>query len=299
VDRDPDLSDRVPLSAPGISLRSGICVAQVRNAGLPCPSETTTTYPSGVQKRLTALSSRERKYSYLDLRPEHRSETRRTWTRKRLRRLGATSCFCETDLYTPQFGNRISTDIEKLFFGRMGTQGGAAVQYWSKFKDPRVDHEAFDHFLAYLCLHKLRAPKGLLQFGSLGELARQERGLDGHAVPPKPVLRRLDRGRMVYPPRLAIAYEIHHLGSPGYDLYPHASRRHRTAGGTAIHPSRSTPATRSFLSERERVPEAPSGKQLVPARRHGARLHQPTDQCEMFVRWEGERDRELAAEAGR
>lgn len=123
--------------------------------------------PKWYQKRFIPPTARERKYFYLDVRPEHVTRDGRTHTRDAVRRLGPISCFCETDLYTTRFGNWISTDIERLFFGRVDTEGRAAVEYWTDFKHPSVEHDAFQQFIPYLSLQKLRTPKGLLQLSEL------------------------------------------------------------------------------------------------------------------------------------
>ncbi|MDP9178630.1 MAG: DUF4238 domain-containing protein [Gemmatimonadota bacterium] len=126
--------------------------------------------PKWYQKRFIPLTSRERKYYYLDLRPERVTRGGNTHTRAAVRRLGPASCFFETDLYTTQFGNWINTDIEKLFFGRVDTEGRAAVEYWTNFRHPSVKHEAFQEFIPYLSLQKLRTPKGLLQLSELAQV---------------------------------------------------------------------------------------------------------------------------------
>jgi hypothetical protein len=123
--------------------------------------------PKWYQKRFIPPTASERKYFYLDLQPERITRDGRTHTRDAIRRLGPESCFCETDLYTTQLGNWINTDIERLFFGRFDARGRAAVEYWTTFQHPSVKHEAFQEFLPYLSLQKLRTPKGLIQLSEL------------------------------------------------------------------------------------------------------------------------------------
>jgi hypothetical protein len=75
--------------------------------------------PQWYQARFLPTSG-EAKFRYLDLRPESfKDETGVLRTKKALHRWGTRRCFQETDLYTTQFGNWRSTDIEKFFFGRV------------------------------------------------------------------------------------------------------------------------------------------------------------------------------------
>src|SRR5687768_5092794 len=126
--------------------------------------------PEWYQKRFIPTTTRERKFFYLDLRPERVTREGRTYTRSSIMRWGPRSCFAETDLYTTRLGSWINTDIEKLFFGRVDTLGRAAVEYWTTFKHPSAKHDAFQTFVPYLSLQKLRTPKGLLQLGDMVQM---------------------------------------------------------------------------------------------------------------------------------
>lgn len=108
--------------------------------------------PLWYQKRFIPPTARERKYFYLDLRPERITRGAKTYTREAVKRWGPPSCFSETDLYTTRFGSWINTDIEKLFFGHVDTEGRTAAEYWTHFQHPSVEPEAFKQFLRYLSL---------------------------------------------------------------------------------------------------------------------------------------------------
>lgn len=126
--------------------------------------------PEWYQKRFIPSSASERKFHYLDLRPDRVTRDGRTYTRSAMMRWGPRNCFAATDLYTTRLGAWFNTDIEKLFFGRVDAIGKAAVDYWTSFEHHKVKHDALNTFLPYLSLQKLRTPKGLLQLADLVQL---------------------------------------------------------------------------------------------------------------------------------
>ncbi|MCP2022244.1 DUF4238 domain-containing protein [Pseudomonas laurylsulfatiphila] len=67
----------------------------------------------------------------------------------------------QKDLYTTKFGDFESTEIEEKFFGDIDVRGKKAVEYFSDFVHPSVDHDAFLDLMLYLSTQKLRTPKGL------------------------------------------------------------------------------------------------------------------------------------------
>jgi hypothetical protein len=127
--------------------------------------------PCWYQERFLPTSG-ERKFRYLDLKPEIiRDDKGRPHTKKALFRWGATSCFKETDLYTVQYGQFESTDIEKFFFGRVDDQGRKAIEFFTNYNgfdkidgDPK---EAFHGLLNYMSIQRFRTPKGLKYLSSL------------------------------------------------------------------------------------------------------------------------------------
>jgi len=125
--------------------------------------------PQWFQRRFIPNQATERKLHYLDLRPETKIRNGRKFQRKSLMRWGTPRCFVEEDLYTTFFGEMYSTEIEEKFFGEIDRSGKNAVDYFSHFEHPDVNHEAFQSFLVYLSTQKLRTPKGLKELARLVE----------------------------------------------------------------------------------------------------------------------------------
>ena len=117
--------------------------------------------PEWYQYRFLPKELSERKFYYLDLKPEIIVANGRSHKRKALLRWGPPNCFYERDLYTTRFGGWESTEIEQNFFGKVDSTGRAAVEYFSTFKHPSVNPEALHGLLPYMSIQKLRTPKGL------------------------------------------------------------------------------------------------------------------------------------------
>lgn len=110
----------------------------------------------------------EAKFYYLDLRPDTFRDANGVMRQKTaLRRWGTPRCFQEIDLYTTTFGNWQSTDIEKLFFGRVDDDGAKAVAWFNDYSPGRVSSEAFQGLLNFMSLQKLRTPRGLAYLAAL------------------------------------------------------------------------------------------------------------------------------------
>jgi hypothetical protein len=117
--------------------------------------------PQWYQRRFLPASG-EKKFRYLDLKPETFLDAKGvTRQKKSLQRWGTSSCFKQTDLYTTRFGAWESTEIERFFFGRVDREGREAVEYFANFKHPSADGDAFHALLNYMSVQKLRTPKGL------------------------------------------------------------------------------------------------------------------------------------------
>jgi hypothetical protein len=123
--------------------------------------------PIWYQKRFLPTEG-ERKFYYLDLAPEQLRDQRGiTHAKTALHRWGAVSCFKETDLYTVKYGRYESTDVEQFFFGRVDTEGRAAVEFFSRYRsfdDLRGDvdvEKMFRSLLSYMSIQRFRTPKGL------------------------------------------------------------------------------------------------------------------------------------------
>src|SRR5271166_6091329 len=73
-------------------------------------------------------------YWYLDLKPEPISVNGKVIGHRRdLLPWGPRKCFAENDLYTTRWGTEENRDIEKLFFGRVDSQGKRGVEYFTDF----------------------------------------------------------------------------------------------------------------------------------------------------------------------
>lgn len=126
--------------------------------------------PVWFQERFIPSASRERKFYYLDMRPETVISKGRRHTRKAILRWGPRSCFCEHDLYTTKYGQWISTEIEEKFFGPLDASARNSLDYFAAFNHPSAEGEHFRRLMLYMSIQKLRTPKGL-QYLSL--LTRQ------------------------------------------------------------------------------------------------------------------------------
>jgi hypothetical protein len=126
--------------------------------------------PEWYQERFLPSSVAERKFYYLDLKPETRFSNGRPYKRNDVMRWGPKSCFSQNDLYTTKFGNWESTEIEEKFFGKVDSSARSALDYFSNFAHPSANSEAFHALLPYMSIQKLRTPKGLADFGKTIQL---------------------------------------------------------------------------------------------------------------------------------
>lgn len=131
--------------------------------------------PVWYQERFIPSHSKERKFHYLDLRPEAVEIGGRRHTRKALLRWGPKSCFCQEDLYSTTFGTSLSTEIEQKFFGPIDDSAKPALDYFANFTHPSVDGKLFRQFLLYLSIQKLRTPKGLRYLSHLTRIKNNNR----------------------------------------------------------------------------------------------------------------------------
>lgn len=123
--------------------------------------------PIWFQERFIPNSARERKFHYLDLKPDTLESNGRRYRRNALLRWGPPKCFCEYDLYTTKFGSWISTEIEEKFFGPLDASAREALDYFADFKHPSADGELFRRLMLYMSIQKLRTPKGLRMLSEL------------------------------------------------------------------------------------------------------------------------------------
>jgi len=118
--------------------------------------------PEWYQYRFFEGSEKENKFFYLDMKPEViTAPNGKKYSRKSILKWGPPRCFYEEHLYTTRFLGWESTEIEEKFFGKIDADGKRAVEYFSDFEHPSVGHEAFNNFLPFMSVQKIRTPKGL------------------------------------------------------------------------------------------------------------------------------------------
>jgi hypothetical protein len=126
--------------------------------------------PIWYQERFFPSGVGERKFFYLDLKPETKVSNGRPFRRNSLLRWGPKNCFCQDDLYTTKYGHWISTEIEEKFFGPVDASARPSVDYFAHFTHPSANGEHFQRLVLYMSIQKLRTPKGLAY---LAEFTRQ------------------------------------------------------------------------------------------------------------------------------
>jgi hypothetical protein len=117
--------------------------------------------PIWYQKRFLSHLEKDRKFYYLDLSPQAMTSNGRTYARNAVKRWGPPSCFAQRDLYTTQFRDVLSSEIEERFFGPLDDSAQPAIDYIADFQHPSADRDLLWRFIRYLSLQKLRTPKGL------------------------------------------------------------------------------------------------------------------------------------------
>ncbi|WFU26158.1 hypothetical protein QA649_08100 [Bradyrhizobium sp. CB1717] len=90
------------------------------------------------------------------------------YTRHDVHEWSPAQIFAEDDLYTIQWGRITNTEIERFFFGKLDNDGPKALDYFTGFKHPSADGPAYQTFLRYMSVQKLRTPKGIAYLESLG-----------------------------------------------------------------------------------------------------------------------------------
>ena len=124
--------------------------------------------PEWYQYRFFEGNEDEKKFFYLDMKPEAiPAPNGKRYTRKSILRWGPPRCFYEDHLYTTRFSGWESTEIEEKFFGKLDTNGKKALEYFTNFEHPSVDHQAFHDFLPFISVQRIRTPKGLSYLASL------------------------------------------------------------------------------------------------------------------------------------
>ena len=127
--------------------------------------------PKWYQYRFFEGDEAEKKFCYLDLKPETVTlQNGKKYERKSLFRWGPPKCFFEDDLYTTRFRDWKSTEIEEKFFGRIDEVAPHAIEHWSKFNHPNWNNEALHNLMLHMSIQKLRTPKGLEYIANLVKL---------------------------------------------------------------------------------------------------------------------------------
>lgn len=122
--------------------------------------------PESYQRRF--MMHGQSKYYRLDLKPERRTAPNgHRYTRHEVHHWSPEKIFAEDDLYTTRWGSVSSTEIERFFFGKLDNDGPNAIDYFANFNHPSADGSAFQTFLRYMSVQKLRTPKGLAYVASL------------------------------------------------------------------------------------------------------------------------------------
>jgi len=117
--------------------------------------------PQWYQKRF--LKGDQNRFLFLDLQPETVSHVRRRHQRRDLLRWGVARCFCADDLYTVKFGDWLSDEIERRFFGAIDSQGRHSVQAVAEFEGMGwgLNTAAFGFLPQYMDAQRMRTPRGL------------------------------------------------------------------------------------------------------------------------------------------
>lgn len=123
--------------------------------------------PEWFQYRFIPPACKEKKFYYLDLKPETRVSKGHRYSRSAMLRWGPPRCFCRDDLYTTVLGEWKSTKIEENFFGPVDDKGKHAVEYLANFEHPSADRDMFRAILRYMSIQKLRTPKGLASLAGI------------------------------------------------------------------------------------------------------------------------------------
>jgi hypothetical protein len=114
------------------------------------------------------------RYFRLDLKPEIMTSGTVKYTRRDLHQWSPDKIFAEDNLYTTKWGQIENTEIEQFFFGMLDSTAPRSLDYFDTFAHPSVDGEAFQNFMRYMSVQKLRTPKGLANLAALSNTNRRE-----------------------------------------------------------------------------------------------------------------------------
>jgi Protein of unknown function (DUF4238) len=120
--------------------------------------------PIWYQKRF--MLPGQTRYHRLDLKPDEITTGTVRYIRNALHHWAPARVFAQDDLYTTKRGEVTNTEIEQFFFGQLDTDAPSALDYFSSFTHPDANEKAFNTFLPYMSVQKLRTPKGLADLES-------------------------------------------------------------------------------------------------------------------------------------
>lgn len=123
--------------------------------------------PEWYQHRFIPSDLKDKKFYYLDLKPDTLVSNGHYFKRNQIKRWGPDFCFKQDDLYTTKFDDWESTEIEREFFGAIDSAGKKAIDYFSTFEQPDANGEALNILIPYMSIQKLRTPKGLANLANL------------------------------------------------------------------------------------------------------------------------------------
>lgn len=116
--------------------------------------------PEWYQKRF--LPDGGGKYFLLKLHPKVTKLPKgRSWTETSCNQWGPPRCFYENDLYTTRFGTAENDDIETQLFGRIDSDGKAAVEHFTDYHFDARAEQALHDLMDYMDAQVLRTPRGL------------------------------------------------------------------------------------------------------------------------------------------
>ena len=103
----------------------------------------------------------QHRYFRLDLKPDTVTSGAVKYSRRDVQCWSPERIFAQDDLYTTRWSGITNVEIEQFFFGKLDHEAPAALDFFAKFDHLDVDEEAFNLFLRYMSVQKLRTPKGL------------------------------------------------------------------------------------------------------------------------------------------
>lgn len=133
--------------------------------------------PQWYQRRFLKVG--QNRFHYLDLHPETLIKDGVHHRRRNLLRWGPARCFCADELYTVKFGDWLSDEIERRFFGAIDNQGCESVCAVADFNGLRqgTNMAAFGNLPQYMDAQRMRTPRGLARLQMQVDIRDRNRAL--------------------------------------------------------------------------------------------------------------------------